>query len=72
MAHHVDITLPTRDLGRADAIFRVKRAGSTLGTLHVSKGSVVWFPRDTNWGHKLGWADFNELMRQRGSRSEKR
>ena len=45
--HEVDITLPKREIGRADAIFDVKADGVTLGALHVSRGAVVWFPSGT-------------------------
>lgn len=72
MAHNVQFSIPPRDLGRADISFRVKRDGSVLGTLEVSKGSVVWFPKDTSYGHKVGWTDFDTLMRGRGNRAEKR
>jgi hypothetical protein len=72
MAHKVNVTLPSRDLGRADAIFDVKRSGKGLGALHVSRGSVVWFPVGTSWGHKMGWVEFGELMKDHGTRTEKR
>ena len=72
MAHDVQFSIPPRDLGRADISFRVKRDGSTLGTLEVSKGSVVWFPKDTSYGHKIDWIDFDTFMCNRGSREEKR
>jgi hypothetical protein len=71
-AHQVDITLPKRELGRADAIFEVKADGVTLGALHVSRGAVVWFPAGTTYGHKVGWAKFDELMKGHGRRSEAR
>ena len=72
MAHDVQFSIPPRDLGRADISFRVKRDGSTLGTLEVSKGSVVWFPKDTSYGYKIDWNDFGTFMCNRGSREEKR
>ena len=71
-AHEVDITLPKRELGRADAIFDVKADGVTLGALHVSRGAVVWFPSGTTYGYKISWEKFNELMQQQGSRTEAR
>jgi hypothetical protein len=70
--HDVDITLPTRELGRADAVFDVKADGVTLGALHISKGAVVWFPSGTTYGYKLGWGRFDELMREQGRRREAR
>lgn len=48
MAHEVDVTMPKRELGRADVVFDVRIDDGdrprTLGALHVSRGSVVWFP----------------------------
>ena len=72
MAHEVDVTLPTLELGRADTIFNVKVDGVTLGALNVSRGSVVWFPAGNTWGHKLDWAALAQLMVQNGARSEAR
>ena len=72
MAHDVQFTIPTRDLGRADISFRVKRNASALGALHVSKGSVVWYPKDMSYGYKLGWSDFAEIMKRDGVKAEKR
>ena len=71
-AHEVDITLPTRELGRADAIFDVRANGAKLGALHISRGAVVWFPTGTTYGYKLSWSKFNDLMQEHGSRSEAR
>jgi len=70
--HQVDITLPKRELGRADAIFEVKADGMVLGALHVSRGAVVWFPSGVTYGYKLGWAKFDALMKEQGTRSEAR
>jgi hypothetical protein len=70
--HEVDMTLPRRELGRADAVFDVKANGVTVGALHVSRGAVVWFPAGTTYGYKLGWARFNELLQEHGSRKEAR
>ena len=54
MAHSVDFSIPARDLGRSDVEFNVNRGDGKLGTLKVSKGSVVWFPFGTSYGYKLG------------------
>jgi hypothetical protein len=70
--HHVDMTLPTREIGRADAIFEVKADGETLGALHISRGAVVWFPSGTTYGYKVGWTKFDEIMQQHGKRNESR
>lgn len=71
-AHQVDMTLPTRELGRADATFEVRADGKMLGSLHVSRGAVVWFPSGATYGYKLEWAEFADVMQVHGNRSEAR
>ncbi len=71
MAHIVLLEIPQRSLGRSDVKFKVKKDGSMFGTLEVSKGSLVWFPKDVIWGHKIGWDDFDKIMRKK-PREERR
>ena len=68
MAHDVKFSIPKRALGTADVEFDVHRDGSKLGTLKVSKGSLVWFPSGTSYGHKIGWKKFDELMTKHAMR----
>jgi hypothetical protein len=70
--HSVSFSIPKRALGKADVQFLVKRDGSTLGTLAVSNGSVVWFPKGTTYGLKTGWLTFDRMMRGSAARFEKR
>lgn len=72
MAHDVTFEIPSRDLGKADVVFHVKKGGSKLGTLAVSKGSVVWFPKDHSYGYRIGWAEFDKLMTENGARGPER
>lgn len=46
MKHDVEFSIPKRELGKADIEFSVKRGGQKFGTLKVSKGSVVWVPKN--------------------------
>ena len=69
--HDIRFSIPDRELGKADIEFKVKKAGKLFGTLRVSKGSIVWLPKDTTYGHKIGWNKFDEVMRDQ-KRSEKR
>ncbi len=62
MAHNVKFQIPQRDLGRADVTFAVNDGPSKLGTLKISKGSLVWVPRDHSYGRKLSWKAFGCLM----------
>jgi len=70
--HDVQFEVPARSLGRADVKFLVKRDGAVIGTLTVSNGSVVWFPKATSYGYKVGWKKFDELMQERATRTERR
>ncbi len=59
MKHEVTFDIPTRDLGRADIHFKVKANGAVLGKLEVSNGSLVWYPKDSTYGHKISWSEFD-------------
>jgi hypothetical protein len=72
MAHKVIVTIPPRELNRADAVFNVERDGHKFGTLNISNGSVVWFPPYTTYGWKMSWQRFHDIMEQNATRIEKR
>ena len=63
MSHKVAFSIPKRYLGVADVKFNVTRNGAKFGTLEVSRGSVVWYPRDKKIGHKLSWVQFDQEAR---------
>lgn len=69
--HEVRFSIPERELGKADIEFKVKSAGKLFGTLRVSKGSIVWLPKDKIIGLKIGWKKFDEVMKGQ-KRSERR
>ena len=69
--HDVTFELPPRELGRSDVKFQVKRDGKMLGTVTVSNGSVVWFPKGVSNGYKATWREFDTLM-QKAKRVERR
>jgi hypothetical protein len=72
MAHDVSFEIPRRDLGKADVEFHVKKDGAKLGTLAVSKSSIVWFPKEHTIGQKLSWTYFDQLMREHGAKGPER
>ena len=63
MKHSVEFDIPRRDLGKADIHFEVKVDGQKLGKLEISRGSLVWYPRDMTYGHKLTWSQFDKLVK---------
>jgi hypothetical protein len=70
--HKVTMSMPPRELKRADAVFSVESDGNKFGELHISNGSIVWFPRSTTYGCKMGWERFHEMMEEHARRVEKR
>jgi hypothetical protein len=70
--HDVFFNIPQRPLGKADVEFIIKSNDSILGTLAVSNGSIVWFPRGTTNGFKVSWSQFDDLMQSGATRFEKR
>jgi hypothetical protein len=69
MAHKVTFSMPEREVGRSDIEFLVRKNGSVVGRLLVSKGAIVWRKRwKSKRGRKLGWARFHELMQEYGRR----
>jgi len=67
MAYKVSYNLPDVNLSKTDVEFRVWADGEMLGRLLVSKGAVVWRPRNkSKKAHKLRWRDFANLMETHG------
>lgn len=62
MAHHVTFSVPQRTLGKSDIEFIVKRNGEKFGTLRISKGALVWFPRNGVKGRRASWRQFDDFM----------
>lgn len=65
MSHTVDFRVPLRPLGRSDVEFVVRQNDEKFGVLRISRGSLVWFPRNSPKGRRVGWERFDEFMRGR-------
>ena len=70
MAHDVSFKIPERSLGRADIEFNVKNSSGKIGTLKISKGSIVWVPVNAQRGRRINWVDFAKLMEEHASSFE--
>ncbi len=73
MAHKVTFSIPERELGREDVEFSVNQVGSKvskLGTLKISKGTLVWVPTDHTYGHKIGLKEFDAIMKEKGKKEK--
>ena len=63
--HQVYFDLPTRELGKSDVHFLVKKDGVVFGKLEVSKGAIVWYPKNAQRGHKVGWQRLHDYATNR-------
>ena len=71
MKHRVQFTVPERELGTTDVFFDVRKYGRTLGTLKISRGALVWIPRDSKrYEFRLGWTKFAKLASAEGRRGK--
>ncbi len=62
MAHEVTFMVPQRPLERKDIEFDIKKDGAMLGSLKVSRGGLVWRPRDYTYGYFLSWSKLDEVV----------
>ncbi len=62
MKHDVQFTVPPRDRRQVRSVFDVRIDGEKLGTLEVSKGSLVWYPKNNSYGHKVSWIELDKMM----------
>lgn len=70
--HEVNFNVPDRPLAHADIIFTVRQDEEKFGELRISKGGVVWYPRNKVLGFKLNWEQLDRLARKHGRRGERR
>jgi hypothetical protein len=74
MPHTVIFKVPTRELGKSDVHFLVKKSGKVFGKLEASKGAIVWYPKSTTFGHKISWSKLDRfaLEQERYERRKRR
>lgn len=67
MAHEVTLDIATKFVLHKDVTIEIKKDGSKLGTLLISKGNIEWVPSG-NYANKkrLTWERFARLMEQDG------
>jgi len=72
MEHLVTFKVPASELGKTDIEFVVKQNREKFGTLRVSKGALVWYPRNGVKGRKVTWTAFDDFMRKKPKRERRR
>jgi hypothetical protein len=64
--HDVEMSIPTTKMVlHADVVFEVRSDEEKLGDLHVSQGSIDWYPRNARQPTTLSWEQFDRLMQER-------
>ncbi len=64
--HDVEMSIPTTKMVlHADVVFEVRSDEEKLGDLHVSQGSIDWYPRNARQPTSLTWEQFDRLMQDR-------
>jgi hypothetical protein len=66
--HQLEMTIPPKAILNTDVVITVVEDGVKLGELRISRGSVDWRPARAHGIHRMSWARFDELMRERGRR----
>jgi len=74
MGHQLFLNLDVRDapVGSKDVVFLVYKNDEKFGELRVSKGAVVWRGKFDQYGRKLSWLRFDNLMQEHGRKAELR
>ena len=67
MAHEVTMDISTKFVLHKDVTVEVKKDGSKLGTVLISKGNIEWVPAGNSVNKKrLSWSKFAQLMASEG------
>jgi hypothetical protein len=66
--HGVNFNVPSRPLSFADIIFTVQEDDEKFGELRISKGAIVWFPRNKQIGYRMSWKKLDLLFQEAGNR----
>jgi hypothetical protein len=61
--HNVYFELPERELGKVDATFVIYQNDDKLGKITISKGAIEYKPVNKQKPIKLGWGQFDRLMK---------
>jgi hypothetical protein len=69
--HEVKFNVPKRPLAHKDIEFEIDQNGRKFGELRVSKGGVLWVPRNDQLGFKLPWRKLAQLAEEFGTKERR-
>ena len=68
MAHEVFLEVPKINVGSTDARIVIKKNGSKIGELLISKGNIEWWPKGNFRKKKrLRWSEFEVIFNEYGT-----
>ena len=63
MAHKITMHQPREHLLGSDVIFIVKKDGLKIGELHISKGNLMWWPKNSKIRkYRVRWSQIANLL----------
>lgn len=72
MAHEVKIQINENIILHKDAVVEVRKNGSLLGEILISKGNIEWRPAGNSVNYKrLQWSAFASFMEEYGENIRK-
>lgn len=65
--HEIRMDQSLRDLGKVDMVLQVVIDGAKRGELHISKGAIDWWPRNSKTKkHTVTWSRLADLLEEHG------
>jgi hypothetical protein len=61
--HKVNFNVPDRPVGNVDIVFTVRQDDDKFGELRISKGGLVWYPRNSKTGYPVTWKDLDKFAK---------
>jgi hypothetical protein len=66
--HSVEFEVPPLALRKSDVVCKVFRDAELVGRLFVSRGAIVWYPKNWKVGRKLTWDRLDSVAQDYGTR----
>jgi len=63
MAHKITMHQPREHLLSSDVIFIIKQDSEKIGELHISKGNLMWWPKNSKRRkYRIRWSQIADLL----------
>ncbi len=69
--HRITSRVPSHEVVNTDLVIEVRANDELLGELLASRGSIDWRPGRSQFVYRLGWEQFDDLMRAKARKVRK-